>query len=150
MKKLTKEKLDHKNFLRSFRDAKKRKYYFEKGLSNKDWKKMMIKRCYLVIIYKDGAVSSIQTFSEKYPTVVMGEGLIHVMKTKGSSYGKAFAAMKHCLRINRRYNWMLPWINDSWEAHMNKPQLWEKARNGEIRIEHLSIESKIPSAYAEG
>lgn len=100
--------------------------------------------CYLLAqVTKEGLLVNVSTFSERNPTFLKGDRVLLLMTTRGTSYQKAVDAMHHCVRINKRYKWVLEWIDCSFEAHMKKPDLWRKADNGEIHVKHCNLESKF-------
>jgi len=122
-----------------------KKYHARCGLSKKQAKKLKIKHCYLMAsVNKDGTIKSVQCYSDSNPTFMVGDTLVRIMETRGSSYQKAAQAMLHCLRINTRYRWALDWVNQqdykTWE---NLPNLWKTAKNGEVHVKHCNLESKF-------
>ena len=115
-----------------------------KKISKKFWKKLKVHRGYLLAqVTKEGFLVNVSTFSERNPTFLKGDKVLLLMTTKGATYQKAVDAMMHCVRINKRYKWVLEWIDCSFEAHMKKPELWRKADNGEIHVKHCNLESKF-------
>ena len=115
-----------------------------KKISKKFWKKLKAHRGYLLAqVTKEGFLVNVSTFSERNPTFLKGDKVLLLMTTKGATYQKAVDAMMHCVRINKRYKWVLEWIDCSFEAHMKKPELWRKADNGEIHVKHCNLESKF-------
>ena len=115
-----------------------------KKISKKFWKKLKVHRGYLLAqVTKEGFLVNVSTFSERNPTFLKGDKVLLLMTTKGATYQKAVDAMMHCVRINKRYKWVLEWIDCSFEAHMKKPELWRKADNGEVYVKHCNLESKF-------
>ena len=67
-----------------------KKYHARCGLSKKQAKKLKIKHCYLMAsVNKDGTIKSVQCYSDSNPTFMVGDTLVRIMETRGSSYQKS-------------------------------------------------------------